>query len=416
MKRLVQAVQIFTFLAIISILISIAASESFLALAFLCWLPVGIRESRLQRRLALEWPPFFLPIQLFVVATILSVFFSQDPLIGMAAVRKLPLFFLIFLVTHFFDSAWIKRTYAALFVIGSVVGLLSIAQFVEKWQRFQRTDNPVDDPTLIFRVHGFMGHWMTFSGEQILVFAALLGFLVLFPLHNKWPWLSATVMVFASVVLSFTRSVWLAAIAVLGVIALRFRSRLVWIVPAVLMLLILIFPRAIHERLDSFFNRGFSSNVGRIEMARAGWEMFRAHPWFGVGPQRIRPEFEAILRAKGETNPPFYTGHLHDNFIQLAAERGVFALIAFTWLMLELLIRFWRGSKDSALDNERRAVYLAGLLATIALLVAGMFEFNFGDSEVFILFLFIISAPYARLDGAKILNLSTPPTPNFPTM
>jgi hypothetical protein len=31
----------------------------------------------------------------------------------------------------------------------------------------------------------------------------------------------------------------------------------------------------------------------------------------------------------------------------------------------------------------------------VALVVAGMFEYNFGDSEVLTLFLFLMSAPYA---------------------
>jgi putative inorganic carbon (hco3(-)) transporter len=404
MTRLTQAVRLFTFLSVVSILISIAASETFLALAFLSWLPVGIKEGWEKGRLPIDWPPFFRAIQLFVVATILSVLFSVNPNQGMAAIRKLPLFFLCFLVVRFLDQVWIKRTYYSLFGLGSLAGLYAMAQFGEKWWRFQHTHQAADDPTLIFRIHAFVGHWMTFSGEQVLILAALLGCLVVLPIQRTWGWVGAAVLISASVALSFTRSAWLAAMAVFVVALLTARKRIVLIIPLALLVLVAIFPQAFHERLDSFMNTGFSSNVARIEMARAGWKLFREHPWFGVGPQRIKEEFESILESQGMHNPPFYTGHLHNNFVQLGAERGMFALAAFVWLIVELIVRFWRGSLKDKMPVEARAAYLAGLLSTIALVVAGLFEFNFGDSEVLILFLFLISAPYAvRLSASDPL-------------
>jgi putative inorganic carbon (hco3(-)) transporter len=397
MTRLIQAVRLFTYLSITAVLFSIAASESFLALAFLAWLPVGIKEGWERRRLPLEWPPFFGAVQLFVAATILSVWLSSNPHQGMPAVRKLPLFFLCFLVVRFFDQTWVKRTYYSLFGLGSLAGLYAIGQFVEKWWHFQRTRQLVDDPTLIFRVHGFMGHWMTYSGEQVLILAALLGYLVFIPMQKMWRWGIATALISASVVLSFTRSVWLAAVAVFTCAVLKAQRRVVLIFPVALLLLVVIFPQAFHERLESFVDAGFSSNAGRIEMARAGWRMFRDHPWFGVGPQRIKGEFESILEAQGMHNPPFYTGHLHNNFIQLGAERGLFALAAFVWLMVELIVRFWRSSNNVRFPSEVRAASMAGLLSTLALVIGGLFEFNFGDSEIFILLLFLISSPYAVL-------------------
>ncbi len=396
MLRLEQAVRIFTFLGVVSIVLSIAVSESFLGLAALCWIPLGIYETREQGRLAISWPPFMHPVRLFILATILSVLFSPEPGVGLPALKKLPLFFVMFLVIRFLDFTWTKRAFYALFGLGGLAGIVSFLQFVEKWIRFMHTGRQADDPTLIFRIHGFMGHWMTFSGEQILITAALFGFVVLYPIQKRWLWWLATIVLFTSVVLSFTRSAWLAIFVVLLVVLFRFRTRLIWVIPAVLLVVWLVFPGAIKERLGTFVNRSFSSNTARIEMIEGGWSIFRQHPWVGVGPERIHGEFEAYLKAKGVTNPPYYTGHLHDNFVQLAAERGLLALVAFVWLVGELLIRFWIGSRMFQISTEQRAIFLSALLATIALVVAGLFEFNFGDSEVFILFLFMISAPYVR--------------------
>jgi O-antigen ligase len=395
MTQLTKIVRILTLLSIVSVLVSIAASESFLAMAFLAWLPIGIAESRQLKRLAVEWPPFFWPIQLFVLATILSFLLSPDPHAGFSVIKKLPLYFLCFLVIRFFDWDWTKRTFMTLFALGSVAGIVAAVQFIIKWEHFQRTGNPADNPTLVFRVQGFMGHWMTFSGQQVLIMSALLAFLACYPLRKRWAWSVATLAIASSILLSFTRSVWLATVAVFLLVVIKSRKTILWAIPLGLLLLALVFPHAVQERLQSFLDKGFSSNQGRVEMARAGWEMFKAHPWFGVGPQMVQGEFEAILQKEGWVNPPFYTGHLHNNLIQIAVERGVFALLAFVWLIVELVVRFWRGSRIGAFPGEVRAVYLAGLLATIALVVAGLFEYNFVHSPVTILFLFLISAPYA---------------------
>jgi O-antigen ligase len=395
MNRLIKAVQIFTFLSVVSVLVSIAASESFLAIAFLLWLPVGFKESREQKRLAIYWPPYWWAIRLFVAASLVSLFLSKDPNAGMAAIRKFPLYFLSFLVIRFFDWTWTKRTFFSLIGVGCAAGLFGMAQFLEHWLRYRRTGSMWHNPFMIDRIHGFMGHWMTFSGEQVQVMGAILAFLVLYPRQKTWPWVIATGIVAASIALSFTRSIWLATLMIFGVVLLWFRNKIVFVVPAVILLAVLIFPRAVHDRLASSAEPPFAA--GRLEMAQAGWHMFQEHPWFGVGPQRVEAEFKSYLNSRGEYNPPFYLGHLHDNLVQIAAERGVFALIAYLWLVVELIIRFWAGSRRSSNAAELRAVCLAGLLATLALFVAGIFEYNFVHSPVLILYLFLISAPYARI-------------------
>lgn len=407
MTQLVKIVQICTFLGITTILLSIAASETFLALAFLFWLPIGLKESWKTRRLAVDWPPYFLALQCYVGVTVLSVFLSQDPHLGFAAIRKFSLVFISFLVVRFFDRHWTKLTFFTLFGLGGLAGVVGVVQFFIKWDQFHHTGSPADDPTLIFRVHGFMGHWMTFSGEQLLVISALLGFLALFPIQKRSAWVLATIMISASIFFSFTRSVWLALFCVFGVVLVWFRKKILFVIPTVVVLVALAFPQAVHERLDSFLDTGFSSNAARLEMARAGWEMFKQHPWFGVGPGRVEAEFAAILKARGVTNPPFYLKHLHNNFIQIAAERGAFALLAFVWLIIELIVRFWRRSQETSFPIEHRAISLAGLLSTIALVVTGLFEYNFNKSEIMILFLFLISAPYARESTDPRLSIST---------
>jgi hypothetical protein len=47
------------------------------------------------------------------------------------------------------------------------------------------------------------------------------------------------------------------------------------------------------------------------------------------------------------------------------------------------------------------AIAGAGLAAVVAMVVAGLFEYNFGDSEVLMLFLCLVTLPFAaRLSSA----------------
>jgi O-antigen ligase len=125
-------------------------------------------------------------------------------------------------------------------------------------------------------------------------------------------------------------------------------------------------------------------------MLEVGSRMVLDHPLFGVGPERVAVEFTDYYT--GENIDVFYYGHLHNNFIQIAAERGLPALAVLLWLMAKIgfdLIRLSRSEEDSI-----RWPAVSGLAVLVSFLVAGMFEYNFGDSEMLMLFMFLVSIPY----------------------
>jgi O-antigen ligase len=77
--------------------------------------------------------------------------------------------------------------------------------------------------------------------------------------------------------------------------------------------------------------------------------------------------------------------------MQIAAERGLPALavwIAFVAVLTFGLFRLFRAGRDPALAG-------AGLAAIAGMLSAGFFEYNFGDSEFLMLFLVIVTLPFA---------------------
>ena len=84
------------------------------------------------------------------------------------------------------------------------------------------------------------------------------------------------------------------------------------------------------------------------------------------------------------------------NFRVGAAERGLPALGIWLWLIAALtigLFRLFRRQPDKVLSAT-------GLAAIAAMLAAGLFEYNFGDSEFLMLFLVLVTLPFAATHGA----------------
>ena len=129
----------------------------------------------------------------------------------------------------------------------------------------------------------------------------------------------------------------------------------------------------------------------------------------GVGLDGPRYEFDHY--RPDAYMPPAWYGHLHNNYLQTAAERGLPGLAAFLWLLGAALVgqirlaRRFRASSYAYLAQGAAA-------ATIAFAVAGFFEYNFGDSEVLILWLALLVSGYSvghEQPAGKTVEVHQPP-------
>jgi O-antigen ligase len=166
--------------------------------------------------------------------------------------------------------------------------------------------------------------------------------------------------------------------------------KLIVLPPVLALVAFMIAPGAVQQRAFSIVDPNDPSNVDRIVMWNIGADMVRDYPLLGVGPEMIQRKYEEYRRpypeAVNAVNP-----HLHNNPIQIAAERGLPALAAWLWFIGAALWEVWRQLRARVAP----AVAAAGLAAVISMLAAGMFEYNFGDSEFLMLFLGLITLPHA---------------------
>jgi O-antigen ligase len=124
-------------------------------------------------------------------------------------------------------------------------------------------------------------------------------------------------------------------------------------------------------------------------MLRVGLHMIRDYPLIGVGPNMV-PLLYARYREAAAVDAPI-PQHLHNVPVHIAAERGLPALAVWLWFLGTLAVDLGRSFRTGSL-RVRAAVGVAALVSMIA---AGFFEYNFGDSEFLMLFLLLITLPFA---------------------
>jgi O-antigen ligase len=237
------------------------------------------------------------------------------------------------------------------------------------------------------RVRGTLGHYMTYSGLLMLVIGAALA-RVLFGRRDR-VWFALVMPALAvAVAVSFTRS---AAVGICAAAALLFSLkdlRLMAVFPIVAALGLALAPGSVTARYLSTFNLKDPTIRDRMAMLREGAHMTRSHPWLGVGPNMVEALYAEYRDpdAVEKVNP-----HLHNVPVQIAAERGLPALVV--WLGFVGLVMFdlWRLFRA----DRARVLAAAALAAMAAMLGAGMFEYNFGDSEFLMLLLILITLPFA---------------------
>ena len=377
--------------------VSIAASQSLLG--------VGIGLMLIFRR-PLLFPRIWLPLAIFFALTFISLLLSPDPWGGRPQIRKFYVFLLIPLLYGVFSRHLGKVNYliAGWAITATASGIWGLVQFYLKYQHSKFTGEDFYSSYLGARITGFESHWMTFSALQLSVLLLLLAHW--FFSDRRLPrWAYSSILILSVAILfAWTRSIWIAALPSTLYLFWFWKPKMMWIVPVAAVIGFAAAPPATRERLTSLVNpQSEDSNRHRIVTFRTGAEMIKAHPWFGLGPEQIGKQFLSYVPADVQRPLPVgYYGHLHNIYLQYAAERGIPAMLVMMWLIAEML---W----DCATclrrlppgPSQARFVLHGAIAFTIAILVEGLFEFNLGDSEVLMMFVSVLALAYSAIRSVE---------------
>jgi O-antigen ligase len=395
-----QRIGYFGLLGFVSALqFSIAAANIFLGLSLLMWVLQAITTRRV------EVPRFFYALAAYAAATLVSAAFSDDPNASYVDSKQLVLFLVVPMVYDLARGTKAPFVVQVIITAGAVSALYGIFQF-----GVLQYDN------LGQRPHGALGHYMTYSGVLMLVTCAAAA-RILFTRDRLWPSLMMPALL-VILGLTFTRSALVGACAGIAFLLLLKDLRLMAVMPVLAALFFVLAPPQVTSRFMSMFDSRDPTRVDRVTMLKVGSRMVAANPLAGVGPTRVGPRYSEFLRA-GEPNHS--NQHLHNVPMQIAAERGLPALMAWLAMLVILAIDMVRRLKIPAFAEataglararvnqasgggpDTRFLAAAALGCIVAMFAAGMAEYNFGDSEFLMLFLVLMTLPYAaRPESAAV--------------
>ena len=357
---------------------SIAAAQILLLISLVCWAVVLV-----VRRERFEAPRFFWALAAYAGATLISAAFSTDPATSLVDCKQLVLFLIVPAAYRFLGGSRGRTLVTVVLTCAAISAVFGVIQY-----GILHYDN------LGQRPQGTLGHWMTYSGLLMIVIGVSVA-RVLFDVRDRMWALMVLPALAVAVAVTFTRGTAIGACAAVALLFTLKDFRLLAVLPIVAAIFIVIAPGQIAKRYASMFNMNDPTVVDRITMLHIGERMIAAHPILGVGPnmvQRRYTEYRGSDPIAGPDGVVHINPHLHNDALQIAAERGLPALAVWLGFLVFTVRDLWRRFAAGA----QRPLAAAALATIVALLTAGLFEYNFGDSEVLMLFLLIITIPFAK--------------------
>jgi hypothetical protein len=273
-----------------------------------------------------------------------------------------------------------------------------------------------------WRATGFYDHWTTYAEALQLIASLTLGLLVALPrkrTRNGALLALAIIGMCGALVLTVTRASLLGLVisaALIAVIGLSRRSLI--LIGACAIPLVIAGLFVLHEKRNvGFFDSKDDSIRWRQTVQREGFQLLVSKPrhlLVGVGMDSIKAHWRQWGLFDNGRLP---MGHMHSDYLQIALERGVPTLLAWLILIGMYARMLWRLRRRVAAENWiERGIIFGALGGLVGFMLSGFVHYNWGDSEVVMIFYLIMglslvverltsagmkSVPSARADGSK---------------
>jgi len=357
---------------------SIFLAETILAVALVAWL-----ASLVVQRERPEAPAWFIPLLVYAGLSLVATVFSLDRWASLGSAKQLLLFLVVPAAYRVLRGRSAETAMDVVISLGAFSAIVGVIQFgFLGYDRLQQ--RPV----------GTLGHWMTYSGLLMLVICSVTARLLFSRRDRVWPALVLPALVVA-LVFTFTRSAWVGPCVGVGLLLILKDFRLLALAPVVAGLFFALAPHSLTSRFYSIFDLKDLSNRDRVAMFQAGTGIIASDPLTGVGPNVLQEVYPQYRRPTAvEQTPP----HLHNVPMQIAAERGIPALGVWIWFLVSVIRGLLRRVREG---DGARYLSAAALASVGAMIAAGFFEYNFGDSEFLLLLLLLLTLPWGAARGSR---------------
>ena len=316
--------------------------------------------------------PLDVPIACFVLSGLVAAFLGLDTLQSLWGLRTYLQIVIVYLVYAYARGTPRAMTLVQFFLSGMLIAAgYTVLMALSPW--------PL--PRL------FLGQ-MTQSGQ--LLFA--IGLCLPLMLHRVlWPRAMpvALAVTLLALLANLKRGVWLGAFVTVLTIGGLVSRRLVVVAGLILALLATTVP-PVRARIENSV-RDLLLPGNRYDIWIAAIDVVHRFP-MGVGRKN-----GAILRDY--PNIPQHHKHAHNNLLQITLEGGALGLATFLWWMGSFARLSWRTCrKIPPEDVAARSLAVAVFASFVGFHTAGLFEYNFGDSEVLEIF-FLMMGIGLRLEA-----------------
>lgn len=290
-----------------------------------------------------------LPLAFFYTVSALSILWSTHPDISIKAlIRKLTEYIMLYFI--------IVETVSSKRVAINMLRLLTLALFLvcidgiyQKLVGFDFVRNyplySLDRMTAAFKFPNGLSAWLLIASFPSIGIAFFFNDdLRLKALHSVLAALSCAVLFLARVrgaIISFTAGLFL--------IFLLRRSRLSYAVCVIiiigLVLSALLFPDFLNEHFSLSKILEDCSGRHRLRMWVTGWRMFIDRPFTGQGLNTFMANY-----SRFKPQEEIGVWYAHNCFLQIAAETGIFGLLAFLWMIAAMVVssvKSWVFMKDN---------------------------------------------------------------------
>ncbi len=344
---------------------SIAVTQNALFLAFVFWIWISAGEKKKPfPRTPLDW--FFIA---YAAVGLVSTLFSPNRYESLFHLTKRMLLIpIVYLIAGSVQSkkrlGWVLLSLVGVMVAVSLIGIRMYLSGI----------GGLEGRLSLFH------HYMTSGGILMVIGLTATAFaFVQAPLRMRIAALACGSLILFPLVFTFTRSSWLGFLAGAVVMVLFKNWKWIFVLAPLLVLLFLLAPPPLQDRLGSIFNPNHPNNIERTYMWKAGIRMIGDRPLTGYGDIDLGKLYETYKPAEAKER----SGHMHNNFIMLGATLGIPGLLVLIGLFTRIAVVEWKVLWSVPRQEWLLQGTALGCLASFTgFQINGLFEWNFGDAEI----------------------------------
>jgi O-antigen ligase len=388
--RSVHAFALFAFAASVSL--SIAGAHISLGLLALCVIAQGAKSKgqRASFKLGIDWP-----ILAFVTVALISTALSELPLASLRNMRHLLTILGAYAVAHSLRQhpEWRKPLLWTFIGAATLAAIWGLAEYA-----LGRSS----------KVQSTQGTTMTWGALCVMFMAFTLQMALAAPSRReRWMARAQFIPQIFALLFSLVRGAYVGFAASMIYLLRQYwtdrQSLLKRILPGLLILMtaaIFLSPPAVRQRFALIFDLKYHSTQVRLVQWEYALKIAADHPIVGVGwrdllpivRRYVPPDIEVPEQARYDV---FHIGHFHNTYVMILVCFGFVGLFAFLWLLAAVWRQLGAAAQRASSEPDRLIVF-ASRAAMVGFLVAGVFDWTFGDAEVVTMFWFVIGIGLAQ--------------------